>query len=590
MAALSGLVDLARRKRFPLLASAAVLVLVLAGVLIAVVGENSYRRQSAREAGVQAEMLASSVTAALAFEDRAETQAMVNATQVNSRVLAAAVFDAQGRLVASYTRPGETVPLRTQRREELTDFQDGRLRVFREVREAGQLLGFAGLKLQADTMESRIARYSGLAMLLLMAVVAIGVLGAAQAALRRANMELGERAADLAESNRRLETEMHERARAEEALRQSQKMEAIGRLTGGIAHDFNNLLMVASSGVDLMDRTEDASKRERLKAGVKQAIERGAALTKQLLAFSRGSALKPEVVDLAAQVESMRVLLERSLREDIRVVIEMSDDLWPVEVDINELELALLNMAVNARDAMPDGGALIVSAVNVSADREDGHDYVCLSVTDTGTGMSDETMARVFEPFFTTKEVGKGTGLGLSQVYGFVRSSGGETRIESKEGQGTTISMCLPRSGKVPAVTRSPNARPAPRQGRGRVLLVEDDHSVAEMVSEMLRELGYRCERAENADAALDLLEADGKFDIVFSDMVMPGELDGRALAREVRERLPGMGVLLTSGFSAAAAQASAEGFQVLAKPYQIEALGEALEVARSRNQSRASA
>ena len=369
--ALEALIQGARRRRFPLLALGAVIILMVVGLIIGALSEQAYRNQSAREAGAQARLLASSVTAALAFDDQAEVQAMVNAVQVNPRVLAAAVFDENGRLVASYLREGEPVPTHTARREEFTEFADGRLRVFREVREAGQLLGFAALRLQAEPLESRMARYSGLAMLLLMALVAVGVLGVAQSALGRANAQLRARAVELSEANERLQAEMEERARAEAALRQSQKMEAIGRLTGGVAHDFNNLLMVASSGIDLMDRTEDPKKREALKAGVKQAVERGAALTKQLLAFSRSSALKPEVVDLHVLIESMRVLLERSLREDIQVVIDVPTGLWPVEIDVNELELALLNVAVNARDAMPEGGVLTVSARNV-AGRGDG--------------------------------------------------------------------------------------------------------------------------------------------------------------------------------------------------------------------------
>ena len=581
--ALEALIQGARRRRFPLLALGAVIILMVVGLIIGALSEQAYRNQSAREAGAQARLLASSVTAALAFDDQAEVQAMVNAVQVNPRVLAAAVFDENGRLVASYLREGEPVPTHTARREEFTEFADGRLRVFREVREAGQLLGFAALRLQAEPLESRMARYSGLAMLLLMALVAVGVLGVAQSALGRANAQLRARAVELSEANERLQAEMEERARAEAALRQSQKMEAIGRLTGGVAHDFNNLLMVASSGIDLMDRTEDPKKREALKAGVKQAVERGAALTKQLLAFSRSSALKPEVVDLHVLIESMRVLLELSLREDIQVVIDVPTGLWPVEIDVNELELALLNVAVNARDAMPEGGVLTVSARNV-AGRGDGlGEHVCVAVADTGTGMSQETLSRVFEPFFTTKEVGKGTGLGLSQVYGFARSSGGETRIESEEGVGTTISLCLPRSHKPLTSAAQPVAKAPSRKSAGRILLVEDDDSVAAMVAEMLRELGYRCERSANAAEALKRLEDDARFDIVFSDMVMPGALDGRGLAREIRHRRPEMPVLLTSGYSAAAAQANAEGFQVLAKPYQMAALADALEAARAR-------
>lgn len=580
--------EMVRRRRFPLLALGAVAALLIVGLVIGLFSEQAYRRQAAREAGVQTELLASSVTAALAFDDREEVQATVDQVQVNPRVLAAAVYDDEERLVAAFTRSGETVnPVATPRPPQTT-FEDGRLYVVRNVTQAGQKLGTARLRLQAEPLESRMARYSGLGMLLLMALVAVGVLGLAQSALGRANLELRERAGDLTEANRRLQTEMQERAKAEEALRQSQKMEAIGRLTGGIAHDFNNLLMVASSGVDLMDRTTDARKRDQLKAGVKQALERGAALTKQLLAFSRSAAIRPEVLDLRAQIEGMRVLLERSLREDIQVAIDLPDGLWAVEADPNELELALLNLAVNARDAMPDGGVLTVSAANVPAEEGGLTDHVCLSVTDTGTGMSEETKGRVFEPFFTTKEVGKGTGLGLSQVYGFSRSSGGETRIDSELGRGTTVSLCLPRTDKTPGGAEAAQPAKTRRMARGRVLVVEDDDGVAQMVCELLKELGYRTERCGDAEAALDRLARDGAFDLVFSDMVMPGPMDGRALAREVRVRRPDLPVVLTSGFSAAAAEAEQDGFRVLAKPYRIEALGEAIEAARGTGRGRA--
>lgn len=567
---------LLERRRFSVIALIAVAVLVAAGLAIGLFSEQAYRSQAAREAGLQADLIASSVTGPLAFGDTAEVQRTIDAVRLNPRVLAAAVYDDQRRLIASFARQGEAVNQIAVDRPEQTTFRGERLYVVRNVSEAGLELGTVRLRLQIEPMASRASRYAGLVLMLAVALVAVALLGVAQAALGRANTELKTQARDLADSNRRLQDEMAERAKAEAALRQSQKMEAIGRLTGGVAHDFNNLLMVASSGIDLMDRTEDPERREKLKAGVKQAVARGAALTKQLLAFSRSSALKAEVVDLKARVEAMQVILDRSLREDIQVSLCLPDGLWPVEVDPNELELAILNVAVNARDAMPAGGLIEITATNVE-DKEAGRDHVCLAIRDTGSGMSEETLAKVFEPFFTTKPVGQGTGLGLSQVYGFARSSGGEVLIDSREGEGTVISLCLPPTAKAARPASAPVEGPCSAGKGGRALLVEDDDGVAAMVEEMLVELGFEVTRSVDGQDGLRRLEADPGFDLVLSDMVMPGELDGRMLAREIRARLPGMPVLLTSGFSAAAAAAEADGFRVLAKPYRIEALSEAI-------------
>ena len=257
-----------------------------------------------------------------------------------------------------------------------------------------------------------------------------------------------ERTRALAESNEQLRVEMAERARVEETLRQAQKIEAIGRLTGGVAHDFNNLLMVISGGLDMLDRQADPARRRRLMDGMIQAAQRGASLTRQLLAFSRRQELRPEPVDIARQIGGMRELLDRSLRGDVHVMFDFPDTLWPVEVDPGELELVVLNLAVNARDAMPTGGTIVVRGENLPnwKDDEVAGDYVRLSVVDTGTGMTDDVRLRVFEPFFTTKDIGKGSGLGLAQVYGFAKQSRGSVCIDSEVGRGTAIALYLPRS------------------------------------------------------------------------------------------------------------------------------------------------
>jgi signal transduction histidine kinase/ActR/RegA family two-component response regulator len=399
-----------------------------------------------------------------------------------------------------------------------------------------------------------------------------------------------ERTRALEEANNQLRVEMEERARVEETLRQAQKIEAIGQLTGGVAHDFNNLLMVISGGLDMLDRQDDPDRRRRLMDGMVQAAQRGASLTRQLLAFSRRQQLRPEPVDVAAQIGGMRELLDRSLRGDVHVEFDFPDSLWPVDVDPGELELVILNLAVNARDAMPNGGTIVVRGENLPdlSGAEIMGDYVRLSVIDTGVGIGPELLPRVFEPFFTTKDVGKGSGLGLAQVHGFATQSRGTVRIKSAVGEGTSIELYLPRSRKVPSKARHlidlNRVRPK-KANHGRILLVEDDDEVAALVSEMLSQLGYEVTRAASASAALGAL-ADGRpIDLVFSDIMMPGGMNGVELAREIKRRRSDMPVLLTSGYAEAAVkEAEREGVQILPKPYHIDELAAALGAAKANH------
>ena len=398
------------------------------------------------------------------------------------------------------------------------------------------------------------------------------------------------RTCELAEANQELRRQMHERARIEEALRHAQKIEAIGQLTGGVAHDFNNLLMVISGGLDMLDRHGDAGRRERLMAGMRQAAARGSGLTRQLLAFSRRQTLEPEPVDLAKRIGGMREILDRTLRGDVHVRLDFADDLWPVEVDPGELELVLLNLAVNARDAMPDGGTIVVEAANAPASDGDGsaQDFVRLAVIDTGTGIPPEVVERVFDPFFTTKDIGKGSGLGLAQVHGFATQSGGSVRIESGPEGGTSVILLLPRSSRVPAASNRQlidfDVATKPPGEAGDVLLVEDDDEVATLAGEMLAHLGYKVTRAASAAAALGALANGRHVDVVFSDIMMPGGMNGVDLAREVRQRRPGVPMLLTSGYAEAARKdAAAEGVHILPKPYQLHELAAALQTTRTR-------
>lgn len=398
---------------------------------------------------------------------------------------------------------------------------------------------------------------------------------------------VAERTSALAAANNELRAQMEERAHVEAALRQAQKIEAIGQLTGGVAHDFNNLLQVISGGLSILDRQSDPARRARLMDGMKQAAQRGAGLTRQLLAFSRRQELKPKPVDIARQIGGMRELLDRSLRGDVHVEFAFTDGLWPIEVDPGELELVVLNLAVNARDAMPNGGTITVRAENAPglSDGDLQGDFVRLSLADTGMGMSPDVKERVFEPFFTTKGIGRGSGLGLAQVHGFAKQSGGMVQIDSEIDKGTTITLLLPRSSGAPKSDEHHLAdlhteREA-QASAGYVLLVEDDDEVAELVSEMLDHLGYHVTRASSAVAALGALANGRRVDLVFSDIMMPGEMNGVDLAREVRRRRNGLPVLLTSGYAEAARpSAEAEGVKILPKPYRIDDLAAALQQA----------
>ena len=386
-----------------------------------------------------------------------------------------------------------------------------------------------------------------------------------------------ERTAQLQDANVALRAEMGERARIEQTLRHAQKLEAVGQLTGGIAHDFNNLLMVITAGLEMLERRSDPARRETLMRGMRQAAQRGAGLTRQLLAFSRSRELRPESVDLAKLISDTRTLLDRSLRADIEIKVDLEPGLWPVVADPGELELVILNLAVNARDAMEGGGTITLLGENViEPSEQSGGEFVRLMVRDTGSGMPEEIKARVFEPFFTTKDVGKGSGLGLAQVYGFAKQSGGSVSIDSEVGQGTTITLILPRSHE-PAQPHGLTAAPSddvvarPHQC---ILLVEDDGEVAALVADMLRSIGYEVLHVASAAAALGALANGRRVDLVFSDIMMPGGTNGVELAGEVRRRRADLPILLTSGFSEAVRKdADALGIPVLSKPYGLQEL-----------------
>jgi signal transduction histidine kinase/CheY-like chemotaxis protein len=400
--------------------------------------------------------------------------------------------------------------------------------------------------------------------------------------LQQLNATLEER---IQERGRQLEAEARERARTQEALRERQKVEAIGRLTGSIAHDFNNLLTVVLGNADLLREHLAGGPAAPMVNAIERASERGARLVRQLLAFSRRQALRPETIDIAGHIRSLDDFLTGSLGGDIKLVMALPEDLWPVECDVGEFELALINLCVNARDAMPGGGLLRIAGRNVMLARGDlaGGDlegpFVAISVSDTGTGIEPDVLKRVFEPLFTTKEIGKGSGLGLTQVHGFATQSGGVATIESEIGHGTSVTLHLPRSRSATRAEEQPRAAAAPR-GSGEVLLVEDDEGVAKIAAQLLDMIGYRVQWVQDAQTALALLIGGRSFDLLFSDIVMPGGMSGLDLARRVRRHFPELPILLASGFSTTAAEVAREGFAIIAKPYRADALAGAIEQA----------
>jgi PAS domain S-box-containing protein len=360
-----------------------------------------------------------------------------------------------------------------------------------------------------------------------------------------------------------------------EQLFRSQKMEALGQLTGGLAHDFNNLLTAILGACELgLRNIKDPEKVTRMLEGVRNSAQRGASLTKQLLAFARAQPLELKQIDLVQFFSDVTTLVRPSLRSDIEVITEISDQLWSIDADAGALELALLNLAFNARDAMKNGGTLKISAHNEALDgKPEGlrGNHVVLRVSDTGTGMPREVMERVFEPFFTTKSFGEGTGLGLSQVFGFAKQLGGAVVVESELGKGSSFLLYLPASrGSEPAQHRANGTR-----SLGRVLVVEDDHFVAELAADMLSELGFESTVTHSAKEALEQLAAREKPKLVFTDVVMPGGITGVELARKVRERFPELPILLTTGYSEQVG--ASHGFPVLQKPYELNALADAL-------------
>ena len=411
-------------------------------------------------------------------------------------------------------------------------------------------------------------------------------------ALRHLNENLEERVAQrtqaLAEANQRLQNEMFERERAEDALRHAQKMEAVGQLTGGIAHDFNNMLTGIIGSLDLMQRYIAAGRSDdigRFADAAVSSAHRAAALTHRLLAFSRRQSLDRRPTDPNQLVASLEDLFRRTKGAHIELKVQLGKDIWPVNTDASQLENALLNLVINARDAMPDGGELLIETANSYLDGTDittlepvkAGDYVMLGVSDNGSGMAPKILAKAFDPFFTTKPIGQGTGLGLSMIYGFAQQSGGHVTIQSEPGQGTCVRLYLPRlygTALESSLPTSLTEAPVALAGEA-VVVVEDDPAVRMLVVNVLDELGYTAHQAADARAALPLLESDLRVDLLVTDVGLPG-MNGRQLAEIARQHRPGLRVLFMTGYAEKAAERQGfleDGMDMVAKPFSIDLL-----------------
>jgi len=562
----------AQRRGAPLAIVAMVGLLLIAGIGIILQNEAAYRDRQAQETRVHAEILSASVTAALDFRDAHAVQEAVDAIRVNRQVRAIGVYDAAGALIGGYGRDGAGP---APRFAEPLPPTGGAVTSAVPVIIRGERIGTVYLASDPEPLSRRITRYIIIGLLMLMAALVVVVLGVGQNALRRVNRQLEERADALARANAELKVQIGERAKAEDQLRQAQKMQALGQLTGGIAHDFNNLLTVIQGSADMLRRPGLAEdKRLRFAEAVVQASSRAAALTGQLLAFARRQPLQPEVMEVNELIDDMTDLLDRTLGERIEIRTLLADEACTVEADRTQLESALLNIAVNARDAMPGGGILTIGTASVH--HGDQGAMVALSVTDSGVGMDEDTLGRAFEPFFTTKLTGKGTGLGLSQVYGFASQSGGEVRIDSAPGEGTTVTLLLPCSGASSAA-RAEDGGAGPARGRaGRILLVEDNEEVGAFAEDLLSELGHDIARARSGEEALERALAE-PFDAVFSDVVMPG-MSGLDLADRLAQERPGLPVILTTGYSDKITRSGAGGRPIILKPYRLETLATAID------------
>ena len=542
-------------------------VLVVASIALAYREEYVHQATVQHQAEAQTDVLAGSVSAALAFDDEAALRQYLSALMRNPQVAAAAIYGPRGNQVAVLTGKNAQPPPSTLMGDS-TQRIDGRVIVLRPVAEQGQRLGTAYLQTAPESSSETIARHTGLVILTLLALLLLSFVTNA--------------AARLAGANARLNEEIEARTAAEEALRQSQKLEALGQLTGGIAHDFNNLLQAIHGAFELiLGKAGDEKTVRRWAQNGLEAADRGASLTRQLLAFSRQQKLEMKPLVVAETLERMGDLLSRAIGPAVQLVFDLDTDRAPVMADATQLELAVMNLAVNARDAMSGGGRLTIRTrvVSLAADAvlPSGR-YVELQVIDTGEGMPLHVVHRAFDPFFTTKALGKGTGLGLAQVYGVARQAGGDARIASAPGGGTTVTLFFREAGAATvALPADAEVKPTPIQGSATVLLVDDDDAVRRVVRGGLEMRGFKVLDADSGEAALKLVAVEAP-QIAVVDYAMPG-MDGAQTAEQLRRLLPNLPIILASGHADTAAVERVLGgsAMVMRKPFDLDVLSDAV-------------
>jgi signal transduction histidine kinase len=558
----------------PIAIFAFALLILLAGIGVSVQFNAAYSRARLEQTQGFADILAASTAAAVDFDDSTAAQQAADAYRVNKQIRLVGIFDRTGKSIAGYERSGKPIPASIAA---LPSTGDSEIRVSAPITQAGQHIGTVYLDIDRDLRSRTFARYGIMLGLFLLVALVVATLGLAQAQLRRANRELESRADALGQANDLLEEQMQERAKAEEQLRQSQKMQALGQLTGGIAHDFNNLLTVIQGSADMLCRSElPEPKRLRFAQAIVQAATNAASLTSKLLAFARRQPLMPERIEVNALIADMRELIRGTVGERIEVRMELGQQACAVKADRAQLQSALLNIASNARDAMDGRGLLTIRTG--TARNAAGIDMIAIEIADTGSGMDAETMDRIFEPFFTTKATGKGTGLGLSQVYGFASQSGGDVEVDSEPGRGTRVTLTLACADEEGAAAERLRPPEFAGQSAAAILVVEDNEEVGAFAETLLSELGHRVTRAVSGEEALELARKR-TFDIVLSDVVMPG-MGGLKLAQILADEQPRLPVVLATGYSQEIAEYGSGGRPVILKPYRLATLSETLAAA----------
>jgi signal transduction histidine kinase len=571
----------------PAVAITTVFVLLAAAIGITIYYEQSFKFHSIQEAGVQTRVLASTMTAALVFNDRDTAQEYVDALQADPAILAVGIYNGSGRLSASHLKQGATVPESAPADGVFTSGDI--VTIVAPVMQTTSRIGTVYFSTQTEPLGTRIARYGVIGLVFLMAALVVTILGFAHSALRNANRH-------LTELNEHLLAQIAGREKAEEALRQSQKMEALGQLSGGIAHDFNNFLTIIKNSLSLMERRLNAGNTDVGKYIVmaNEGVNRAAGVTQRILSFSRRQSLSPKPVDLKNLVAELHPLLRNSMGASIAIQTRLRENCW-VFCDENQMENAILNLLVNARDAMPEGGTVTIAAephrlVAAFGNLPPG-DYVKLIIADTGTGMTEEVRRRALDPFFTTKPEGQGTGLGLSMIYGFVTQSGGEVTIESRVGFGTTVVILLPLLQDVPARKADKGAAggaPGDLNAKDKaptILVVEDEELVRSVVVESLRDHGFTVLEEGDGDAAAKILAGGAPIDLMISDIKLPG-MNGIALAQQAMAKRPDMNVILVTGYHQEPIPEILieKGLKVFHKPYNLtELLANAAEMAKPR-------